>query len=214
MAHLTQGVRALMPDWTVHSATLAAPGAIETTLQNAGPSPLIYPLFMTDGWFIQSALPKRIDTPGAFILPPLGVDPDLADLAEEWLTKTLAQKGWMPEQTCLIIAAHGSGRSRNSARDTALFADALAARMTFSDVRLGFIEEAPYLRDAVTDAGTQAVVLPFFAARRGHVLEDIPEALNAAGFQGLCLDPIGTHAKVPRLIADALIRAAPDAGLI
>lgn len=206
LAHLSQNIRALMPGWTIHSATLAAPDALEKALQKAGPTPVIYPLFMTDGWFTQSVLPKRIGTPTAHILPPLGVDPSLPDLAHIWLKNILSKQNWQPDQTGLIIAAHGSGRSRNSARDTKQFADAVGQRMGFSDIRLGFIEEHPYLRDAVSNAGVRSVVLPFFASRREHVLDDIPAALNAAQYQGICLDPIGMHADVPMIIADALIR--------
>lgn len=211
LAHLTQSISALMPGWKLHSATLAAPGALETALQSTGPNPLIYPLFMTDGWFTQSVLPKRAEASNPRLLPPLGVDASLPEIAQTWLMATLAQQGWQVDQTCLIIAAHGSGRSRNAARDTQRFADALTKQMKFADIRLGFIEEAPALRQAATDAGTQSVVLPFFASRREHVLDDIPSALKGANFQGVCLYPIGLHPGVPTMIADALIRAAVQA---
>jgi sirohydrochlorin ferrochelatase len=204
LADLAAQVAALMPGWTLHSATLAADGALDAALAQAGPAPLVYPLFMTDGWFTRTALPDRIGTPGARILPPLGVDPALPALADRWLHQLLADQGWQASDTCLIVAGHGSGRSSNSARDTTAFAEALTARLPFGQMRLGFIEEPPYLGDVVFDTGAQAICLPFFAAAGGHVIDDIPEALDLAEFPGLRLDPVGTQADIPALIADAL----------
>lgn len=202
---LAMDVARLMPDWNVQSATLAKDHALETALEQAGPAPLIYPLFMTHGWFTQSALPKRVTSPDAKILAPLGVDPALPALAERWLLAELNGRDWTARDTCLIVAGHGSGRSENSSRDTRRFTDALTMRLPFGDVRIGFIEEPPYLTDVVFDTGEKAICLPFFAAIRGHVIDDIPEALDGAEFPGLRLNPIGTHADIPALIAATLL---------
>ncbi len=207
LAVLRDQLRDLLPDWQILSATLAAPYALQAALDLAGPDPLIYPHFMTDGWFTKTALPGRIAPVKARMLPPFGVDPGLPGLAVRWLTQELAQKGWAASETCLIVAGHGSGRSRNAARDTQAFANAVQARMGFGDLRLGYIEEPPYLGDAVVNAGERAICLPFFAARRGHVLDDLPEALDQADFTGLRLDPIGLHPEVPNLIAAVLGKA-------
>ena len=137
---------------------------------------------------------------------PLGVDPALPALACRWLTAELASRDWSASDTCLVIASHGSGRSRNSARDTERFSNALGEQMSFAEIRTGYIEEPPYLGDLVFETGPQAICLPFFAAGGGHVQQDIPEALDLASFDGLRLYPIGTHPEIPTLIARALIR--------
>ncbi|MFD3191492.1 CbiX/SirB N-terminal domain-containing protein [Sedimentitalea sp. HM32M-2] len=208
LADLTEQVAALMPGWTLDSATLAAPGALAAAVERAGPKPLIYPLFMTDGWFTRTTLPDRLGDTGGPILAPLGTDPALPDLARDWLAVELRQRGWTMAETCLIVASHGSGKSRNSARDTERFVAALAERTGFAEIRTGYIEEPPFLGDVVFDTGDLAICLPFFAAGGGHVVEDIPEALDLAEFPGLRLPPIGTHAGVPALIAAALQAAA------
>lgn len=200
-------VVALLTDWSVVSATMANPGAISKALQLSGPNPLIYPVFMTDGWFTQTALPERFVGTQARILPPLGVDPLLVPLAACRLQDELHEKGWMAEETCLIVAAHGSGRSRNSARNTQVFTKALQTVSGFGDLRVGFIEEEPHLSDVLTNAGGQSVCLPFFATKRDHVLGDLPAAIKQADFKGLCLDPVGLDPSIPRLIADGLIAA-------
>ncbi|MCB1311505.1 MAG: cobalamin biosynthesis protein CbiX [Sedimentitalea sp.] len=211
LAGLTARIAALLPGWQVQSATLAAPDALPAALESAGPAPLIYPHFMTEGWFTQTALPKRIGNPAARILPPFGTDPSLPALARDWLAGELAAQGWQAGETCLIVAAHGSGRSRNSARATEAFAKALSDLIEFAEVRLGYIEEPPYLGDVVFGTGDRAICLPFFAAAGGHVIDDIPEALDLADFPGLRLQPIGTHPKVAELIAAALQAAVQPA---
>lgn len=197
----------LMPDWSIVSATMANPGAISQALLESGPDPLIYPIFMTDGWFTQTALPERLAGTNARILAPLGVDPSLIPLSARRLQDKLNGKSWKVEETCLIVAAHGSGRSQNSARNTRIFANALQAVTGFRSLRIGFIEEAPHLSDVLVDAGEQALCLPFFATRRDHVLDDLPAAIEQADFKGLCLDPVGLDPSIPRLIADALVAA-------
>jgi len=200
-----------LPDWQIASATLAKPGALEAALQGSGPHPLIYPLFMTAGWFTGDELRKRLRDRQADILPPFGLDPGLPDMTAELLRDVMAREGWQPSETRLFIAAHGSGRSRNSARDTQAFARALTGRMSFADIRIGFVEEAPYLADMAFDLGHQAICLPFFAAKGGHVLDDIPEALELADFKGVALEPIGTAPGVAALVARALTGAQTEA---
>ncbi|WP_397541945.1 CbiX/SirB N-terminal domain-containing protein [Roseovarius salis] len=198
-------VRAVLPGWHVGAATLAKDGALDAALAAAGPAPLVYPMFMTEGWFTGENLRGRLhEAPGAQLMRPLGVSPDLPPLAADLLRATLARRGWAGPETRLFIAGHGSGRSPNSARDTRAFAEALAGRMTFAEIRTGFVEERPYLAEVAAGLGPRAVCLPFFAAKGGHVTDDIPEALDQTGFEGVLLDPIGCAPGVPGLVARAL----------
>ncbi|MEP3274853.1 MAG: CbiX/SirB N-terminal domain-containing protein [Stappiaceae bacterium] len=207
---LRDSVATLLPEQTLLSATMASRGALASALEQAGPDPLIYPVFMTDGWFTQTALPQRLGGASARILPPLGVDPSLPQLAAGLLRLALAGRQWDAADTCLIIAAHGSGRSTNAARDTRTFAKALQRLMAFGEIRVGFIEEPPLLADILRDGGKKAACLPFFAARRDHVLDDLPKAFEQAHFQGLRLNPLGLHPSIPQLIANALTAALSE----
>jgi sirohydrochlorin ferrochelatase len=205
LERFTARVAEALPGWHVGAATLAAPGALDAALAAAGPAPLIYPLFMTEGWFTGDNLRKRLSgAPEARVLRPLGVSPELPDLAAEVLREVLDHRGWQAGETQLFIAGHGSGRSPNSARDTRAFADAVAARMRFAEMRVGFVEEPPYLADQAAGLGARAICLPFFAAILGHMIDDIPEALDGVGFEGVRLDPIGCAPGVPALVARAL----------
>jgi sirohydrochlorin ferrochelatase len=194
-----------LPGRHVGAATLAQPGALDSALAVAGPAPVVYPLFMTEGWFTGEALRKRLAcAPQARVLRPLGVSPDLPALAADLLHDKIAGAGWKPGETRLFVAAHGSGRSANSARDTRAFAAALARHIALAEIRVGFVEESPYLAEAATGLGERCLCLPFFAAARGHVTDDLPEALDAAGFAGLRLAPLGLAPAVPALVARAI----------
>ncbi|MET4102031.1 sirohydrochlorin ferrochelatase [Roseovarius sp. MBR-78] len=205
LARFAAQVAGHLPGWHVGAATLAQPGALDGALAGAGAAPVVYPLFMTEGWFTGENLRKRLSgVPQARVLRPLGVSPDLPALAAALLAEEIAQAGWVPTETGLFIAAHGSGRSPNSARDTRAFAEALARHIALAETRVGFVEEAPYLAEAATGMGAQSICLPFFAAARGHVLDDLPEGLDAAGFAGRRLAPLGLAPAVPALVARAI----------
>jgi sirohydrochlorin ferrochelatase len=184
----------------VLSATLAKEGALERACEKAV-RPLIYPWFMTNGWFVSTNLPRRLTKAGcaAFhALPPLGLEPALPACAAAELQGR--------RETCVVLAAHGSPSDLRPRQATLDFAAALGAAGPIADIRTGFVDEDPSIQDAAQGAGN-AVVLPFFAASAGHVLMDMPEALQAAAFQGEVLSPIGTWDSTADLAAESLIRA-------
>ena len=206
MAEMAKKVAIHLPGWTVGSATLAAPDALKAALQSLE-DPLIFPLFMADGWFIRTLLPRRLaeaGAPQARILTPFGLLPGTASLAVTILQDALTEQGWKAGDTTLVLAAHGSGRSSNPADAARAVQSAIAAKIRFAGSRLGFIEEAPELVEVAEDSGTEAICLPLFVARWGHVEDDIPAALHAADFRGILLPPLGTDQHVPGLIAEAI----------
>jgi sirohydrochlorin ferrochelatase len=207
LAGLAAQVARALPGWHVGSATLAKPGALEAALADAGPGARIYPYFMTGGWFTGEALIERLAGARAVVLPPFGHDPGLPGMAAALLSEVMAAQGWQASQVRVFLAAHGSGRSAQAARDTQGFAAALAEALPVAELRVGFVEEPPYLADQAFDLGAQAICLPFFAAKGGHVTDDIPEALDLAGFQGVLLDPIGCAPGAAALVARSLARA-------
>jgi sirohydrochlorin ferrochelatase len=117
--------------------------------------------------------------------------------------------GITPADSALLVAAHGSKVSRTSADSTHAMVAALGPLTGFGHILAGFVEEAPFLADQARSL-TQGICLPFFALEAGHVVGDIPEAMEEAGFVGPILPPIGQHPDVPKLIAEALMRAAAE----
>ncbi|MEX0320210.1 MAG: CbiX/SirB N-terminal domain-containing protein [Ruegeria sp.] len=205
LSRFAQRVQAAASGITVHSATLAAPGRFEAALVDLPDDAVIYPLFMAKGWFVTSALPKRLGDRPLAILDPLGVDTALPDLAAGALVVEMDRLGWAPEQTQLVLAAHGSGRSRNPSQVARDFAADLEQRLPLAGLHVGFVEETPSITDAASGTGEIALCLPFFACQGGHAQEDVPEALEAAGFQGRTLPVLGELPPIPAHIGQHLL---------
>lgn len=199
LGELACAVAGHLPGWDIRFATLALPGALARAV--AGGPGVVYPMFMAGGWFTKVELPRRMALDGAegwTHLPPFGLDPDVQDLCV-----TLAREAGATE---ILLAAHGSGRSRVPAEVT----EAMAARLRaegFPATRAFYIEEEPRIATA-EGFSPGAICLPFFAAEGGHVTGDLPEALAEARFPGRTLPPLGLDPRVPGLIAAALRRSA------
>lgn len=189
----------------VRGATLAAKGALEAAVEGLS-HPLVFPHFMADGWFVATNMQNRLAKAGLkdwTTLTPLGLLSDLPGLALGHLRCAMQEAGLKAGQTTLIVAAHGSPSNRRPSEVTERFAAALRAAPDFAAVHTGYVDEVPSIEEAASVEGP-ALVLPFFAARAGHVLMDLPEGLEAAGFDGLVLPPIGTWDEIPQLIAQHL----------
>lgn len=214
---LAAAVQALLPDWKVFGPTLAESEALETAIAQGGAGGVVYPMFMADGWFTQTHLPARLRAAGAAlageggawqILPPFGLDPRLWDLAACVVQEAFAAQGGDELGAReLLVAAHGSFRSDAPARVARDVAAHVAQICGLTRSEAAFIDQEPKLAD-VTGFGLQAVCLPFFAASGGHVVDDLPQALAEAGFEGRILPALGLDPRVPALIAAALEASA------
>ncbi|MGN7868235.1 CbiX/SirB N-terminal domain-containing protein [Paracoccus sp. 22332] len=201
---LAARVAACDPGCAVAGATLAMPGALAAV---ADDDSLIYPMFMAEGWFTRTELPRRLAQAGAgatLVLRPFGTDPALPGLIVSQARAAAATQGWSSQDTVLLLTAHGSQRSQASFTITTALAETVAPH--FARVVTGFVEQEPFIADAARGLA-RAVSLPLFALRADHVLDDLPAALDQAGFTGPRLPPIGLAPEVPGLIA-ASLRAA------
>lgn len=210
IARLAAAVDALLPDWRVQSATLAAPGRLAERLAGLGPGGLVYPLFMAGGWFTRVHLPERLAQAGGAdwrVLAPFGEDPALQDLTVALAREALARAGIAAAQGQILLAAHGSFRSPAPSQIARAMAKRLRDELGLARVEPAFIDQSPQIAEVARNLGPGVIVLPFFAARGGHVIDDLPAALAEAGFAGTVLDPVGLDPRVPGLIADALTRA-------
>jgi len=209
LAALAALVGTHLPGWHVGAATLAEPGALAEKLRAAGPQGLVYPLFMACGWFTRTHLPARMAEAGAAgwrILPPFGCDAGVQALTVTLAQEAAASAGVLPAAAAVLVAAHGS----SSSDAPALISDPVAHRIAqagFARAEAAFIDQTP--RIAATEGfGRSDFCLPYFAAKGGHVTDDIPDALSKTGFAGRLLPPVGGDARVPALIARALRDAA------
>ena len=207
LAGLADAVGRLLPDRLVRSATLACPGALEDAVQDLV-DPIVFPLFMTDGFFVSTLLPRRLTSAGLAhwdVLTPLGLDPSLPEIALSHLRAELVVRDLSGPAATLVLAAHGSPSNPKPAQATYAFARKLEESRLFGALQVGFVDEKPSLEEAATVTGP-ALLLPFFATRAGHVVIDLREAVAAAGFKGTVLPPIGVWPEVRDLVAQAVLR--------
>lgn len=212
MHALAAKVAQRLPGWRVGAATMADPTALPRALDRLD-DPFVLPLFMADGWFTQTALPRRLadaGRPGLRILAPLGLMPELTELARDIVVQSLDALGWRAQDSMLLLAAHGSGRSTAPAEAARRIQTALEAALPLRSFATGFIEEDPLLAEVAVSCDERTLCLPLFVARWGHVRDDVPEALAQAGFVGRLLDPVGLHPRIPDILAQAARQTARD----
>ena len=201
IAALAAQVATYLPDWRVQSATLAEADALHRAIADLGPRWVVYPLFMAGGWFTTVHLPERLAAAGGGawrIAPPFGLDALVQDLAV-----TIAREAGLTAGGELLLAAHGSFRSPAPSEVANSMAARIGRDLSLSRAEAAFIDQSPRLAEA-SGFGPRAICLPFFAARGGHVIDDLPAALSQAGFSGQVLQPLGLDPRVPALIARAL----------
>lgn len=154
----------------VRGATLAKEGSIESAVSGLS-HPLVFPHFMTDGWFVNTNLHNRLKSTGLedwTTLTPLGLMEALPEFVTRRLKAEMKSVALLLGGTNLIIAAHGSPSDQRPAEVTRDFASKLEATKLFSAIQVGFIDEEPSIEEAASATGP-AIVLPFFASRRSRL---------------------------------------------
>jgi sirohydrochlorin ferrochelatase len=203
LAALAADVAAHLPGWRVGSATLAAPGALAQAVTQLGPRGIVFPLFMACGWFTGTHLPDRMVAAGGAdwrVTIPFGCTPAIQSLAVTLVREALIAA---PQDTDLILAAHGSGRSSAPAAIATFVAGRIQRALGLRRVQAAFIDQSPRIAD-LHGFDRTAICLPYFAASGGHVTDDIPKALIDAGFTGRLLPALGVDRRTAAMIADAL----------
>ena len=204
LAELAAKINDHWPEGQVRAATMAAPGALEAALEALAPGAPIYPFFMASGWFVNTALAKRLEGRDVPVLPPFGLDAELPSLAAKVLASAAQDQGWALADCHILLAAHGSARGPRAAQSAEDFAARLTPLLSGATVRCGFVEQAPFLPDLVPDLPEKTLCLPFFAMEGDHVRDDVTKGLRGAGFAGPILPALGQGQAVPALIARAV----------
>ncbi|MDD9301701.1 MAG: CbiX/SirB N-terminal domain-containing protein [Desulfobacter sp.] len=116
----------------------------------------------------------------------------------------------------LVVAAHGS-RKKESVAEVAAFVEKLAAKASplFDRVVHGFLQFSDPLLPEVIETqvscgASQIVVFPFFISAGSHILNDMPELVNAVAQAypevDFCLTRhLGAMASVEDLILDEMV---------
>ncbi|AHB48295.1 cobalamin biosynthesis protein CbiX [Hyphomicrobium nitrativorans NL23] len=207
-----EAVRALIGLPIVAPGVLKGQPTLEDALAQAAATGAtriaVYPLFMADGYFMRKVR-ERVEatgiSPAPSILAPLGLDAALPEILVREAASTAETREFEPITSRLLIVGHGSKLGPASATATRKAAARAALARRFASVTTAFLEEEPFLDDALA-AGRQTptVVAGFFFGDGMHGGEDVPDAIAETGANAIYTGAIGNSAAVAPLIAAAL----------
>jgi len=176
----------------------------------------IYPLFMSDGYYAQKAIPERlgihdgVDALGhdVAIDPPLGLNPDLPHLLVKAASQSAQLASIQPASATLLLVAHGSRSSDHSADAARAILRAFADAGVFAQIEVAFLEQEPTLAAALASCARPTVVLGLFTGRGMHAEQDVRALVQALREPSVILvEQLGGYAPIIELVASELCSA-------
>ncbi|MCU4717746.1 CbiX/SirB N-terminal domain-containing protein [Halapricum hydrolyticum] len=194
----------------------------------------VVPLFVSEGYFVDRVLPREFglgieDVAGEPIEPelvytePVGTHPAMTDVIASRARRLL---GDVAEETAaLAVVGHGTERNPNSAEAVYDHVAALESRTDFAEVGALFMDEAPYVSEALDRfAAAEIAVVPLFVADGFHTRDEIPELLGITddpqsgypvpgevdGRRIWYASAVGTDPLVPEVILERVAEAGAD----
>jgi sirohydrochlorin cobaltochelatase len=199
----------------VDTCFIRAEPSIKDVTQSLPPGETtVYPLFMSDGYYVKRAIPDYLgsgsrpgapDRPAVRIMRPIGLSPKLPKLVADLARRAALGAGIDCRKAILLLAAHGSTKSPESRDATLAVASALENANLFGGVEAGFLEEAPFLGDQLADLSGPVVTVGLFIGEGMHGAEDLPRAVRECGRDDLVLAaPLSRSPALIDLICDEL----------
>lgn len=182
---------------SVHVCFISKSPDLKSVLMQVPVGPVrIYPIFMSDGYFVRKAIPRSIDhctrqsdrtVREVSVLPPIGLSPQLPRLVAETAVNAARQVGLTPVDCRLLLVAHGSKHDQASRDATRSVAAALAVESKFACVAVSFLEEAPFVGEQLATIEGPAIVVGLFVGEGMHGAEDLPDAIEKSGRNDIVL---------------------------
>ena len=207
LARVAAEVAAQLPDLPVACGVLnGAPALEEALVALAGRHLLVHPFFMSNGYFVRQALPKRLEespVAGWTLLTPLGLLPSLpALIAKEIIT----------DRQEILIVSHGATKSDRSRLATEAFSGALRRALPGREITCCYLEEEPFAEQAVAKLGPHAQIVSFFAGEGAHGRSDLTRLVADSGKPDLAVtDSVGALPGLADLIVAELREAEAKA---
>jgi sirohydrochlorin ferrochelatase len=175
---------------------------------------VVYPLFLSDGYFTRIALPRlveearRQDAGRAIrILPPLGLEPALADVIADEAAAAAYSRVNLPAEMSIVLLAHGSKKDQASRVAAERLADHIRQRQSSCDTRIALLEESPSLTEAIEGMSGPIVVVGLFAGEGMHGADDAKRLVAELNRDDIMLiGPVGTFAGIETVIVSAVTR--------
>jgi sirohydrochlorin ferrochelatase len=189
----------------------AVPTVVEALRSFTVPDILVYPLFMSNGYFARVELPRLVTTAGrplqgVAMLPPLGLTAGLANLIADRAADTVRSRGWVDGRVSVALLAHGSIKdvaSRQAAESTAQRIDVL---QRFAGVSCAFLDEPPALADCIAYLTEPVVVVGLFVGSGLHGSQDVPALVGRLGPNVAFGGNVGDWPEIAEVVVGALNR--------
>jgi sirohydrochlorin cobaltochelatase len=191
-----------------------SPSIEEAAAHITSDSVRLYPLFMSNGYYVSEAIPKRlgisdgVDALGHHITiqEPLGLHPELPQLLLAAAIDAAAGKSILPKSAALLLVAHGSAHSPHSAAAARQVRDRMAGRDLFAAVEVAFLEEEPLFVPSLKSCPRPTFVLGLFAGEGMHAGDDIHGAVAALKDPDVhIVEQLGGYAEIIELVAGQLL---------
>jgi sirohydrochlorin cobaltochelatase len=154
----------------------------------------VVPNFISEGYFTQTVIPRELELNGPTTKRPSGqtwkyCEPVGNHPAVTALLLKRAREvapGIDPDETSLLIVAHGTDLNENSAVAAKREAEKIRALGKYAEVLNVYMEEPPLISDWQELTKTRnVVVVPFFISDGLHSYEDIPRLIGISGATGV-----------------------------
>lgn len=182
---------------------------------------VVYPLFMSDGYFAKRAIPaaiaavtdgNRFEERPVRITTPFGLSPRLPGLVSRLARETAAACGLTPQDCRVLLVAHGSKHDAASRHATQRLAGLLDRTDLFAGVDQCFLEEAPFVDDGIASPKGPVIVVGLFAGEGMHGAVDLPGAVESSGRGDIFLAaPLARTPGLPELVLQDLNRSHGEA---
>jgi len=197
----------------VQACFISKEPTLKSVVTDLSPGPaMIYPLFMSDGYFVMQAIPKMLeedDGRHVEVAAPVGLSPGLPPLVADHADAAVQAAGRRVEDHRLLLVAHGSKSDPASRNAAQCVAAELAMANRFAGIELAFLEESPLLDDRIGQVEGPAVLVGLFAGEGLHGGVDLPDAVQRSGRTDIVLSPPLARAPgLMDLIRDDLTRIA------
>jgi len=175
----------------------------------------VVPFFLEDGYFTRIAIPDLL-LPFASasrvirFCRPIGSHGGIAELIQTRVVHHCEMFGIDPRSLSVLLIGHGSAKNPGRARCSRRHAATLEASGRFGWVRVAYLEEPPFLAEALANARGHVVAIVGYLSNEGvHATKDLPGLIATERDQrGTHWPPvhdlgtIGGDEAMPRLIMD------------
>ncbi len=141
----------------------------------------VIPMLSGHGYITDELIPKVLESfqGPVYLEKPLGTLAAIPALLAERAASVIQKQKLNPEQTTVLLAAHGNARNPENARQAKAMAENIESLLEGVQATAAFIEEAPLISAwQVTTASENLIVLPFLIGGGLHGAEDVPTMLG------------------------------------